>query len=111
MKAVKGNKQYTIEESQKKAYEDAGFDIYDDTGEQIAWGRGRSVPYEDHMRAVHEIMDLQALAAARYAENEELKKEIEALQAENEELKKASAEKNAPEPKPGKKQAAQKEGE
>ena len=74
MKAVKGNKQYTIEESQKKAYEDAGFDIYDDTGEQIAWGRGRSVPYEDHMRAVHEIMDLQALAAARYAENEELKK-------------------------------------
>lgn len=111
MRAVKGNKQYTIEESQKKAYADAGFDIYDDSGTQVAWGRGRSVPYEDHMRAVHEIMDLQELAAARHAENEELKKEIEALQTENAELKKASSEKNAPDPKPGKKQAGQKEGE
>ena len=69
MKAVKGNKQYTIEESQKKAYEDAGFDIYDDTGEQIAWGRGRSVPYEDHMRTVREIEKLQQLAAECYAKN------------------------------------------
>lgn len=109
MRAVKGNKQYTIEESQKKAYADAGFDIYDGSGTQVAWGRGRSVPYEDHMKAVHEIMDLQELAAARHAENEELKKEIEALRAENAALKKASAGQNTP--KTGKKQAEQKEGE
>lgn len=109
MKAVKGNKQYTIEESQKKAYADAGFDIYDGSGTQVAWGRGRSVLYEDHMKAVHEIMDLQELAAARHAENEELKKEIEALRAENAALKKASAGQNTS--KPGKKQAEQKEGE
>ena len=92
MKAVKGNKQYTIEENQKKAYVDAGFDIYEETGEQIAWGRGRTVPYDD-----------------RCVENEELKKEIEALKAENEGLKEAGMGQKAPDQKQGKKPAEKKE--
>ena len=109
MKAVKGNKQYTIEESQKKAYVDAGFDIYEETGEQIAWGRGRAVPYDDHMKAVHETEKLQELAAERCVENEELKKEIEALKAENEGLKEAGMGQKAPDQKQGKKPAEKKE--
>ena len=32
MRAVKNNKEYSIDESQKKAYQDAGFDIYDEDG-------------------------------------------------------------------------------
>ena len=32
MRAVKGNKEYTIDETQKKGYQDSGFDILDDDG-------------------------------------------------------------------------------
>lgn len=49
MKAQKGNKIYTIDESQKKRYQDAGFDITDDTGKVIKYGRGKTVPYEEYV--------------------------------------------------------------
>lgn len=83
MRAVKGNKEYMIDESQQKGYQDAGFDILDDDGNVIAFGRGKTVSYDDHMKAVKEIGKLQELAAERSAE-------IEALKAENEQLKVAS---------------------
>ena len=44
MKAVKGNKEYTIGDAQKKTYQDAGYDIVDDDGEIIAHGRNKTVP-------------------------------------------------------------------
>lgn len=80
MRAVKGNKEYTIDESQQKGYQDSGFDILDDEGNVIAYGRGKTVPFDDHMKAVKEIEKLQELAAERSAE-------IDALRAENEQLK------------------------
>lgn len=83
MRAVKGNREYMIDESQQKGYQDAGFDILDDDGNVIAFGRGKTVSYDDHMKAVKEIGRLQELAAERSAE-------IEALKAENEQLKVAS---------------------
>lgn len=84
MRAVKGNKEYTIDESQQKGYQDAGFDILDDDGKIIAYGRGKTVPYEDYVKAVKEIGKLQELAAERNAE-------IEALKAESGQLKAALA--------------------
>lgn len=54
MKAVKGNKEYIIEESQKKSYIDAGYDVYSDSGEHIAYGRGKTVPYGDFAEVVKE---------------------------------------------------------
>lgn len=48
MRAQKGNKVYTINESQVKGYQDAGFDIVDDAGKIIKYGRGRTVPYEEY---------------------------------------------------------------
>ena len=36
MRAVKGNKEYTIDESQQKSYQDAGFDIVGDDGRVTA---------------------------------------------------------------------------
>ena len=48
MKAVSGNKEYTIDDSQKRFYQDAGFDIKDDNGLVIAYGRGKTVPYGDY---------------------------------------------------------------
>lgn len=81
MRAVKGNKEYTIDEMQKKGYQDSGFDILDDDGNVVAYGRGKTVPYEEHMKAVKEVERLQGLATGLRTEIENLKAEIETLQA------------------------------
>lgn len=62
MRASKGNKEYFIDNSQQKAYQDRGFDIKDDDGSVIAYGRGKTVPYGDYMALKEE---LEALRAAR----------------------------------------------
>lgn len=81
MRAVKGNKEYTIDETQKKGYQDGGFDILDDDGNVVAYGRGKTVPYDEHMKAVKEVERLQGLAVGLRTEIENLKAEIETLQA------------------------------
>lgn len=48
MKAVKGNKVYLVDEANKKDYQDRGFDILDEDGKVIAYGRGKTVPYGDY---------------------------------------------------------------
>lgn len=67
MRAAKGNKEYAIEEAQKKSYQDSGFDIYDNEGNLIAYGRGKKVSYEDY--------------AMLKAENEQQKAHIAELEA------------------------------
>ncbi len=76
MRATKGNREYTIDESQKKHYQEAGFDILDDDGNVIVYGRGKTVPYDDHMKAVKEIERLQELCADLQVEKSELEKEL-----------------------------------
>lgn len=68
MKAVKGNKEYSIDETQKNQYQESGFDIKDDSGSVIAYGRGKTVPFGDYMAAVMEIESCHA----RIAELEEI---------------------------------------
>lgn len=70
MKAVKGNKEYTIDESQQKGYQDSGFDILDDDGNVIAYGRGKTVPFSDYIKAVKEIEQLHRRIAELEAEKE-----------------------------------------
>lgn len=82
MRAVKGNKEYTIDETQKKGYLDSGFDVLDDDGTVIGYGRGKTVPYDDHMKAVKEIERLQELCAGLQEEISELQKELEVLKTE-----------------------------
>lgn len=90
MRAVKGNREYTIDETQKKGYQDSGFDILGDDGNVIAYGRGKTVPYDDYMKAVKEIGRLQELAVER----EVLNAEVEMLQAAKlEQPKKAESKK------------------
>ncbi len=60
MKAMKGNKEYTIDESQQKTYQDGGFDIMDDDGNVIAYGRGKMVPYGDYAALKEELEELKA---------------------------------------------------
>ena len=80
--AEKDNKVYVINETEKDYYLKRGFNIVDESGETIEYGKGNE----------------QAIAAELKAENEKLK-------AENEELKKAietSAEGTAEAPEEGK---------
>ena len=63
MRAVKGNKEYTISESDQKGYQDMGFDILDEDGKVVAYGRGKTVSYEEHVKAIREIEKLRARIA------------------------------------------------
>ncbi|MCD7998991.1 MAG: hypothetical protein LUH21_17355 [Clostridiales bacterium] len=87
MRAVKGNKEYMIDESQQKFYQDGGFDILGDDGGVVAYGRGKTVTYDEYVKAVKEIERLQGVAAERYAENEALKAELAGLKAGKQEQK------------------------
>ncbi len=64
MKAVKGNKVYTITESEKKAYQDAGYDIFDDKGNVEAYGRGKTVSYEQYVELEKENTSLKKKVAS-----------------------------------------------
>ena len=64
MQAVKGNKVYTISEKEKLHYIAMGYDITE--GEEvIAYGKGKTVSYDEYVRVVKE--------------NEALKAELETL--------------------------------
>lgn len=60
MRAVKGNKEYTIDEGAKAAYQAEGYDILGDDGKVIAYGRGKTVPYEQYMALKEELEVLKA---------------------------------------------------
>ena len=68
MKAVKANKEYTIAEQEQKRYIADGYDIVDDNGNVIAYGRGKTVPYEQYKKVLdalktekQETVDLTAM--------------------------------------------------
>ena len=60
MKAVKANKVYTITEAEKQRYIDEGYDICNDKGEIIAYGRGKTVPMEKYLELQKELETLKA---------------------------------------------------
>ncbi len=94
MKATKGNKVYTIDESQKKQYQDAGFDIIDDDGKVLAHGRGKTVSFDAY--------------EALQKENEALK---ERLKTAEKKVKSEKKENPKEDPKKEEKEAEVKEGE
>lgn len=67
MKAIKENKEYTVDEITKNAYLAQGFNICNDDGKVLERPAGASVSYEDF--------------AALEAENISLKNEIKALKS------------------------------
>lgn len=69
MKAVKDNKEYVIGESQKKFYQDAGYDIRDDDGEVITYGRGKTVPYDEYEAVRKELDALKKASDSVYNED------------------------------------------
>lgn len=63
MTAEKDNKVYSIDEGQMAAYQIAGYDIYGDNGNVIAYGAGKTVAYEDYMALKKENEELRAKIA------------------------------------------------
>ncbi|WP_394883770.1 hypothetical protein [Clostridium tertium] len=72
MKATRGNKVYTIDETQKATYKAQGYDITEDDGTVIEYGVGKSVSYEEYKT-------LEEKAAKLEKENKKLKDEIKEL--------------------------------
>lgn len=102
MKASKNNKEYMIHESQEKSYQEAGYDILDDDGKIILYGRGKTVPYEDYIRACNEVLGLRVRvkeleAAIKAQSTEEKSAEEEPVKEEpvGEEPEKKTASKKA----------------
>ena len=60
MKAVKGNKVYTITEQEKKSYISRGFDILDDNGNTVAYGSGKTVSYDEYAKVKADLDNLKA---------------------------------------------------
>ena len=74
MKATKGNKVYTIYETQKAMYQAQGYDITDDAGNIIEYGAGKSVSYEEYKTLEERALKLEKENKKLKEENKELKK-------------------------------------
>lgn len=73
MRAIKGNKAYTVTDTEKESYKKQGFDIIDDDGKVIENGVGKSVSYEQYSELETKYTDLQNTHAALEKDYEELK--------------------------------------
>lgn len=62
MTAEKGNKVYNITEAEKTRYQNDGFDILEG-GKVIAYGKGKTVPYEEYMKVKEELDALKKAAS------------------------------------------------
>ena len=65
MVAKKANKQYTIDEKQKAFYQTSGFDIYDDKGQLIEYGKGKTVSIEEYEKLKAELEALKGETAGK----------------------------------------------
>ncbi|MBQ2348797.1 MAG: hypothetical protein II388_10600 [Clostridia bacterium] len=66
MKAIKGNKVYTVNDVSKKDYLSQGYDIIDDSGDIIEHNPTATVPYAEYKRVMDENEALQSeLAKAK----------------------------------------------
>lgn len=59
MKASKENRVYTITDAEMASFQKEGYDIYSDNGDLIAYGFGKSVPYEKYAKLMNQVESLQ----------------------------------------------------
>lgn len=74
MKATRGNKVYTIDETQKAMYQAQGYDIVDDEGKIVQYGAGKTVSYEEYKSLEEKVSKLEEDNKNLKKENKELKK-------------------------------------
>lgn len=49
MKAIKGNREYTITEIEAQGFINEGFDVHNDDGTIYAYGKGKTVPFGQYI--------------------------------------------------------------
>ena len=76
MKAVKGNRVYTITEVDVQSFVNEGFDVLNDDGTVYAYGKGKTIPFGQYIE-----------------EKEAMQKRIDELEAELAKLKKPAKKK------------------
>ena len=59
MIALKLNRQYTINDTDVDTFAKEGYDIYDDAGNLVKYGMGKTVPFEKYAKAMAQIEALQ----------------------------------------------------
>ena len=59
MLAVKENREYTINDTDVQSFANEGYDILDDNGNIIAYGKGKTVSYDTYMKVVEQTERLQ----------------------------------------------------
>ena len=78
MKAVKDNRVYTITEADVESFRKEGYDIYDDDNNIVAYGVGKSVPFEKYaelMSQYEKLMEENAELTSRLKKLEKKAKE------------------------------------
>ena len=81
MLAIKENRQYTITEVDIQSFTNDGYDVYDDNGNLVAYGVGKTVPFEKYSKLMEQNEKLQD-------EIIELREEVKALTKKSETKKK-----------------------
>ena len=85
MLAVKENREYTINDTDVQRFANEGYDVFDDNGNLIAYGKGKSVSFDKYMKVVEQTEKLQD-------EIIELREQIKRLEAKKPATKKKGAE-------------------
>lgn len=76
MRAIKGNKVYTIDEGSKANFIKEGYDILDDNGNIIAHGAGKTVSMDKYSELEEKYNSLNARCKELEIENENYKLSI-----------------------------------
>lgn len=85
MLAVKENREYTINDTDVQSFANEGYDVFDDNGNLIAYGKGKSVSFDKYMKVVEQTEKLQD-------EIIELREQIKRLEAKKPATKKKGTE-------------------
>ena len=59
MIARKENREYTINETDVQSFAKEGYDVYDDAGNLVAYGVGKTVPFDRYMKLMEQNEKLQ----------------------------------------------------
>lgn len=64
MKAIKENRVYTISDAEMESFRKEGYDIYDDKGKVVAYGVGKTVPFEKYVALQSQVEELKKEVAS-----------------------------------------------